>query len=93
MQELCVLSVKTEAYQRGGVHHFGKSMRVLKRLTTYDILGETVDSIGAEEAYMSIINLSDIDDGLYQIVACNVSRDWETGAIDDWDFKLIPYGE
>ena len=39
----------------------------------------------------SIINLYECDDGIYEVIMCNLSHDWETGYLDDWDLKLIPY--
>jgi len=56
-----------------------------------NFLKEDADMIGADEAWRRIINIDECKDGIYQVVTCNESRDWETGDIDDYDFKLIPY--
>jgi hypothetical protein len=39
------------------------------------------------------LNLDEYDEGIYEIITCNHSTDWETGVVDDWDLKLIPYKE
>lgn len=28
---------------------------------------------------------------LYTISECNISKDWETGVVDDWDLKVTEY--
>lgn len=32
-------------------------------------------------------------DGIYQVLMTNVSTDWETGYVDDYDLTLVPYKE
>jgi hypothetical protein len=88
-KDVCVVSVGTEAFKRGNTYHYSRTLRVLKSETTYDILGDVVQSIGTQEALESIVNLHDVSDGKYLLVACNISRDWETNMIDDYDLKLV----
>lgn len=85
----CVVMVGTEAFKRGNTYHFSRTLRVLKSETTYDILEDVAQSIGVQEALESIVNLHDVADGKYLLIVCNVSRDWETNAIDDYDLKLV----
>lgn len=85
IKDICVVKLVTESFIRGDIYFHGKVLRVMKRLTTYDLLGDTVNSC------ISIIKVNDVPDGLYKLVACNLSRDWESGMIDDWDLKLVPY--
>jgi hypothetical protein len=28
------------------------------------------------------------EDGVYEVVICNERRDWESGYIEDWDYRL-----
>lgn len=62
-----------------------------RKCKNHNFLKEDADMIGADETWRRIINIDDCKDGIYQVVTCNESRDWETGIIDDYDFKLIPY--
>lgn len=39
----------------------------------------------------SIINLDECGDGLYEVVVCNETHDWESGYVDGYDLKLIPF--
>jgi hypothetical protein len=40
----------------------------------------------------SLIGINDVIDGnLYKIVACNESKDWESGMVDSYDLKLEEY--
>lgn len=75
---------------RGG--HMKKSLTTMKRLTNgFDLLIEDMSMIGAEDVMTRIINLDSCADGLYKLIPVNEKRDWETGYIDDYDYKLIPY--
>lgn len=92
-RHVCVVRIIEERYQRGGSYFIGKSLRVLKKLTTYDMLNDICSNIGIWDGIDTIINLDECGPGLYNMVVCNVSTDWETGCVDDWDYKLIPYEE
>ena len=35
------------------------------------------------------LNMHSMDEGLYELTATNISKDYETGIIDDWNIKLI----
>lgn len=87
----CVVKVQSEAYKRGDTYFYGKSIRVLQKLTSYDLLKDECDNIGIYDGLENIINLQNVEDGRYYLEAVNISRDCETGYIDDWDFKLIPF--
>lgn len=89
----CVVRVQTEAYKKGDTYFYGKSIRVLKRKTTYDFVKDEVDNIGTIDGLENIINLNDVSNGVYEVVVDHESYDIETGYLDDWNFKLIPYEE
>lgn len=37
-----------------------------------------------------IIGIENCQDGkLYNIEVCNTSTDWETGIVDEWDYKVV----
>lgn len=90
---ICVVKLETEAYKRGNKYFYGKSIRVIKSKTTFDLLEEEVQNIGIVEGIENIINLHECDTGMYWLAACNISRDIESGYIDDWNLKLVPYKE
>lgn len=62
-----------------------KRFDVLKRQSTLS-LGDVLDDI----EYGLPIGFEELPDGVYELTACNFSRDWGTGIIDDWDVQLIP---
>ena len=70
------------------------SLRVLKRKSStkygYVLVEDALQS-SAEEVLPRVVNLHECEDGVYEVVCCNVSKDWETRYDEDWDFKLIPY--
>jgi len=45
--------------------------------------------IGADEVWPRILNLQECKDGLYEVKLCNEKRDWETGCIEDYDYRLV----
>lgn len=49
--------------------------------------------IGADEVFPRITNIAQCEDGIYVVVTCNESRDYETGIIDDYDYKLVAYAD
>jgi hypothetical protein len=39
------------------------------------------------------LKLDNYKDGLYHVYMINMSRDWETGYVDDYDYELREYNE
>lgn len=87
----CVVKVGTEAYKRGDTYFYGKTLRILKKLTTLDLVAEECMNIGIQEGLENILNLRNCDDGVYNLIVTNISKDYESGYVDDWDLKLFPY--
>lgn len=48
-----------------------------------------VDMVGPDEVFLRIVNLNECEDGIYEVVTVNPHCDWETGTLDDYDYKLI----
>ena len=88
----CIVRLTTAAWGGKDGIHIKKSLRFLKRQCEgFNVLAEDISMIGAEKVVPRIINLYDCKDGVYQIVTCNESSDWETPhIIDDYDYELIP---
>lgn len=57
----------------------------------HQTMNDDCDMIGADETITRIKNLLSVKDGLYKIVLTNISKDWETGYVDSYDYELIPY--
>lgn len=71
-----------------------KSIRFLKRKGIgYSLIQEECSNIGAEEVIEKLTNLKDVTDGIYEVVTIDLKYDWETGDVDDWNYKLIPYND
>ena len=86
-----IVRLKTTAYKdkRGAIHR-KTSIIPMRRLSVgYSLVDEDADQIGADEIFPRIENLNECKDGLYQVVMVNISRDWETGTIDDYDYRLV----
>ncbi len=87
-----VVRVRTSWYSdRKGLYQ-KKSLTWLRRKSEgVNPLEEDISNVGAEEAGELIKNLDQVSDGIYELVFTPLSRYFETGYTDDWDYKLVPY--
>lgn len=87
-----VYRLKTSCWHDGRSLHVKRSLTRLKRLSFgADFLNEEVLQVGAEELVSMICNLSECEDGVYVVVFVEGYRDYETGHLEDWEYKLVPY--
>ena len=50
------------------------------------------DSLGEIDRDRGVAGMDKVEHGkLYIIKLCNISTDWETGIMDDWDLGLVEY--
>ena len=86
--------LKTTMWHDSRGVHAKKSFTYLKRLSKgYNIVAEDAIAGGADETIPRIVNWDEVEDGIYRVIVINQSRDWESGHVDDYDLKLIPYEE
>lgn len=89
-----VVRLTTSCWHDSKGCYLKKSIVVQRRKSKgYDILWEECSNVGADEVLAMIENLFEVKDGLYNLIFCNESRDWETGIVDDYDLRLTPYKE
>lgn len=87
---MAVYRLTTEAYQSKYGFSFTKKLNKQKRLSTgFDPLEEEHQAIGIGDT--EIVGLDSLPDGLYSVRIVNVSTDYETGHVDDYDIQLFPY--
>lgn len=91
----CVVRISTIGWYSSHGFHTKKSLKILKSKSHGGLYECVVNDLEAGNAdlFNRIINIDECIDGLYYIITVNEKRDWETGYIDDWDYKLIPYKE
>ena len=88
--DVCVVRLTTNAWRDSRGVHLKKSLNFLKRQCKgFNLLDEDCSMIGAEEVIPRIVNIGSVTDGIYRVVTCNESRDWESGYIDDYEYKLV----
>lgn len=74
--------------------HIRRDLLPLKRKSIgHSCLEEDCSMIGPDEVHPRITNLHQCKDGIYQVVLCNEHRDYESGDIEDYDYKLIAFTE
>ena len=59
--------------------------KLLKRKSN----GHLQDLICDELCDIPKLDMHKMDEGIYELTATNISTDYETGIVDDWDIKLI----
>ena len=88
----CVVRLSTSVWNDGRGVYVKKSLTYLKRKCSgYNVLKEDVSNLDIDSVLMKVINLYESLDGVYEVVVCNETKDWETGYVEDWDYKLVPY--
>ena len=86
----CTVRVKTTVWADKRGLHTKKSLTFLRRQCEgFNVLAEDASAIGAGEVLPRILNLGEVEDGIYEVVVCNESRDYETGYVDDYDYRLV----
>lgn len=78
----------------------GKSICQKKELTFlrrkcsgFNVVEEDLRDGGAERVFMMIQNLECLEDGVYEIIIIDEHYDWESGILDGYDYRLMPYTE
>lgn len=91
---LVIVRVSTSCWKDSRGIAAKKQIKFLKRKCKgFNFVKEDFDMVGGQNFLESFTNLWSVDDGVYQIVMTNMFSDWETGHLEDWDYKLIPYGK
>lgn len=86
----CTVRVKTTVWADKRGLHTKKSLTFLRRQCEgLNVLEEGTIAIGAGEVLPRILNLGEVEDGIYEVVVCNESFDYETGCVDDYDYRLV----
>ena len=88
-----IVRVRTEFYSPvSGTLVRKTTVRVMRRMSTgFDWLSEDASVAGANEVMSRIVNLNEAKDGLYIVTTVNETRDWETGNVDNYDYRLMPF--
>ena len=86
-----VVRLKTSCWSDKRGIHTKRSLTYLKRKCKgYNILEEDASNIGADEVFPRIVNLDECEDGVYYVITTNVQTDWESGDVEDYDYRLVP---
>lgn len=86
-QEVVRLRTSYWADDRG--LHIRKDLTYLRSKSKgFSFLKEEISNIGAEETVSMIENLFEKDDGIYRVVFIPGPKDYWTGYIEDWSYKL-----
>ena len=91
-KNICVVKLTTTTWADKRGLHIKKSLTYLRRKCKgYNAIEEEVSATGAYDTARIIINLDECVDGIYEVAVCNETHDFETGHVDGYDLKLIPF--
>lgn len=86
-----VVRLATSCYHDGRGITQKRTLRFLRRRSTgHNFLEEDAGILGADEVLSRVVDLPSCKDGTYVVKFCNVRRDYESGDLIDYDYKLIP---
>ncbi|MBK1732898.1 hypothetical protein CKO41_14145 [Thiococcus pfennigii] len=89
-----VIRLRTAAWHdQKGLHMRRDMLFLRRRCAGFNWLEEEADVAGADDPIRRIINLHQCQDGIYQVLPCHEHRDFETGHIEHWDYRLVPFEE
>ncbi len=87
-----IVRVSTHIFQTDRGLSCRKDINFLQRKCIgFNFVKEDISIMDAYTVYEAIINIDEVEDGIYEMIICNEQKDWETGYIDSWDYKLISY--
>lgn len=88
-----VVRLTTQCWQDDRGVNITRRVRWLKQQSHEQSLWgvtEDVNDGGPHEFVRRIVNLNETPDGVYVLRPMNLCSDWETGIIEDWDYRLEP---
>lgn len=84
-----IVKLSTQYYKDDNNAYVKKVLTRLKRRSEgYDLLLEECDNMDCKEVLSNIVNLFTVDDGIYELDTCNISRNWEDDHIQQYDYIL-----
>ena len=89
-----IVKITTEYYHNNKYAFVKKKLTALKRKSGYILLLEECDNINTKEVLSNIVNLFDVEDGVYELtITCNHKNNYQLGTLDGYSFKLVEYIE
>lgn len=91
----CIVRLITSCWANRKGLHVQRSILFLRRKSSDGVnsLEEDFNNMAAESVLARISNFGVCQDGIYRVVVCNEHRDFETGYIDDYEYRLVPIAE
>lgn len=87
-----IIKIETSWYNNSRGLYTKKAITYLRRQTKgYHILEEDCRNSSSQDVITRIVNLDECEDGIYKVITCNEILDRETGYVDDYNYRLIPY--
>ena len=93
-ESLCVVRLTTTYWHDKRGSYLKKSLVYLKRkCKDFNILHKDCYLSGADAVLPLIINLNEVEDGVYIVTPVNVTTDVEGGWVDGFEYKLVAFKE
>ena len=90
-QPRVVVKVTTEQWSDHRGINETRRIRWLRRQTSgHNFLEEDVNQTGASDAFERIVNWRGLPDGVYQVCTTDLCSNWDTGLVEEWNYRLVP---
>lgn len=85
-----VVKIQTDMWYDCRGFYTKKNYKFLKRKSDPNSLNHILEdlSCGGVDSLMKTLINKDASDGIYKLYITNISTDWETGYVDDYDWEL-----
>lgn len=89
-----IVRVRSTSWNDSRGIHAKKSLIFLrKKCNGTNVLEEDYGMAGTDTTLSYISNLWSCGDGIFEVLPYSMHRDHETGLLDDWYYKLVPYND
>ena len=74
-----------------GIHQRRDIVFLRRQCRDHNQVEEEINQSGSDDVWKKMENIDTCKDGLYEICMTNILRDHETGYVEDWSYKLVPF--
>lgn len=94
VQPRVIVRVTTESWSdHRGINETRRIRFLRRQCREHNFLEEDAHMVGARETLERIVNWRGLPDGVYQVFTTNLCSNWETGLIEEWDYRLEPFDD
>ena len=91
---VCIVRLSTSAWHDKRGVYLKKSLVFLRRRCKgFPVFEDDCSQSEVIDVLDRVLNIDTVPDGIYKVTPCNITTDFESGYVDDWDYRLDPIEE